>query len=85
MAAEYAQGNAMSLKRLQDDPNVELRRFPDEVLQLLKSMTRDVVKDLMAADPASAKIGKAYFDYLELAAENSRVTERAYLEARDQG
>ena len=85
MAAEYAQGNAISLKRLQDDPNVELRPFPDEVLRLLKSMTRDVVKELMASDPASAKIGKAYFDYLELAAENSRVTERVYLEARDQG
>jgi len=83
MAAEYAHGNAMSLKQLQDDPNVELRPFPAEVLALLQSVTRDVVAELMASDPASAKIGKAYFDYFELAAENSRISEKAYLNTRD--
>ena len=57
MAAEYAHGNAMSLKRLQQDPNVELRPFPDEVLALLQSLTREVLEELMASDPASAKIG----------------------------
>jgi TRAP-type mannitol/chloroaromatic compound transport system substrate-binding protein len=84
MAAEYAHGNALSLKSLQEDPTVELRAFPAEVLELLQSIMQDVVAELMAADPASAKIGKAYFDYLELAAENSRVSERAYLNMRGQ-
>jgi len=61
---------------------VELRRFPDEVLQLLKSMTRDVVDELMASDPASAKIGKAYYEYLEKAEVNTRISEAAYLRTR---
>ena len=84
MAAEYAHGNAVSLKRLQDDPNVELRPFPAEVLALLQSLTREVLEELMASDPASAKIGTAYLDYMALAAENSRISEQAYLVMRDQ-
>jgi TRAP-type mannitol/chloroaromatic compound transport system substrate-binding protein len=83
MAAEYAYGNAMSLKRLQEDPNIELRPFPNEVIELLQSLTKEVLDELMASDPASAKIGKAYFDYMALAAENSRISEKAYLNMRD--
>ena len=37
----------------------------------------------MSVDPASAKIGKAYFDFLEKASANSRLSELAYLRARD--
>ena len=83
MAAEYAYGNAMSLKRLQEDPNVELRPFPAEVIRLLQSLTKEVLEELMATDEASAKIGKAYFDYMALAAENSRISEKAYLNSRE--
>jgi len=83
MAAEYTHGNAMSLAQLEADPNVEFREFPDEVMRLLKSITEEVVAELMATDEASAKIGKAYFEFLEKAAANSRISEKAYLSARD--
>ena len=83
MAAEYTHGNAMSLAQLQADPNVEIRPFPDEVLRLLRSLSREVADELMANDPASAKIGKAYFEFLDKVAENSRLSEKAYLNARD--
>ena len=82
VAAEYTHGNAMSLEQLQQDPNVEMRPFPTEVLSLLKSITADVMAELMASDAASAKIGKAYFEFLEKAAANSRVSEQAYLATR---
>ena len=83
VAAEYTNGNAMSLEQLQQDPNVEIRPFPKEVLLLLKSITGEVVAELMANDPASAKIGKAYFEFLEKASANSRVSEQAYLATRN--
>jgi TRAP-type mannitol/chloroaromatic compound transport system substrate-binding protein len=83
MAAEYTHGNAMSLAQLQSDPNIEIRRFPDEVLRLLRSIAKEVVAELMANDPASAKVGKAYFDFLDKVAANSRLSEKAYLNARD--
>ncbi|MBT8090074.1 MAG: TRAP transporter substrate-binding protein [Gammaproteobacteria bacterium] len=82
MAAEYTNGNAMSLQQLKNDPNVELRRFPTAVIDLLRSIAQDVVEELMAADPAAAKIGKAYFEYLDVVAANSRIAEQAYLSTR---
>ncbi|NNC58343.1 MAG: TRAP transporter substrate-binding protein [Woeseiaceae bacterium] len=82
MAAEYTHGNATSLQQLKQDPKIDIRPFPPEVLGLLRSITRDVVDELMANDPAAAKIGKAYFDYLEIVAANSRIAEQAYLETR---
>ena len=53
------------------------------MLTLLKSIANEVVEELMASDPASAKIGKAYFEFLDKAAANSRNAEKAYLVARD--
>jgi len=83
VAAEYTHGNAQSLAQLQADPNVEIRPFPDEVMRLLKQITTEVVAELMSIDPAFAKIGKAYFEFLEKASANSRLSEKAYLHARD--
>jgi hypothetical protein len=50
---------------------------------LLRSITKEVVDELMVADPAAAKIGKAYFDYLAMVSENSRIAEQAYLDTRE--
>ena len=83
MAAEYTHGNAMSLAQLQADKNIEIRPFPDEVLRLLRSISREVVEELMASDPASARVGKTYFDFLDKAAATSRLAEKAFLNARD--
>ncbi|MDJ0709437.1 MAG: TRAP transporter substrate-binding protein [Woeseiaceae bacterium] len=82
MAAEYTHGNAMSLAQLKADPDIEIRSFPDEVVALLKSITEEVVAELMANDPAAEKIGRAYFEYLEKAAAYSDISERAYLTSR---
>jgi len=82
MAAEYAHGNAMSLAQLEADPNVDIRPFPDEVLALLKSIAREVIEELMANDPASAKIGKDYFEYLAKAAAASAISDAAYFRVR---
>ena len=83
MAAEYTHGNAMSLATLQADSNIEIRPFPTEVMAVLRSLAKEVIAELMANDPAADKIGTAYFEYLEKAAENSRISEAAYLQIRD--
>lgn len=83
MAAEYTHGNAISLAQLKADPNIEIRPFPEEVTRLLKSITAEVVAELMERDPASAKIGKAYFEFLEKASALSAISEGAYFAARE--
>ena len=82
MAAEYTNGNANSLQQLLDDPNVELRSFPDEVLQHLKAITAEVLAEMMETDPAMNRIGKAFYEYLEKMEPNSRISEQAYLDTR---
>ena len=83
MVAEYSHGNANSLQQVMDDPDIEVREFPAEVLQHLKEITREVVEEMMANDPASEKIGKAFYAYLEKQEPNSRVTDQAFLATRD--
>ncbi len=83
MMAEYTHGNALALQQLVDDPNVEVRPFPDDVLRLLKSHTQDIVAELSATDPAWKKIADSYYAFIEKSTENQRVTEWANLKTRD--
>ncbi|MCP4301107.1 MAG: TRAP transporter substrate-binding protein, partial [Gammaproteobacteria bacterium] len=83
MAAEYTNGNANSLIQVQNDPNIEIRAFPDEVLQHLKGIAREVVAELAETDPAVAKISKPYYEYLEKMEANTHITEKAYYDSRE--
>ena len=82
MTAEYTHGNALSLHLLMEDPNVEIRRFPKDVMQHLKSITDEVIADLVASDPAAAKIHASYSEFLRKSVDNQRITEQAFLETR---
>ena len=82
MAAEYTHGNVAALKQLIDDPKINVRPFPDEVLSVLKSHTRDIVNELSETDPAWKKIADSYYTFLEGSTENQRVTELANLNTR---
>ncbi|MDH3374551.1 MAG: TRAP transporter substrate-binding protein DctP [Gammaproteobacteria bacterium] len=83
MMAEFTHGNATALQQLINDANVEIRPFPDDVLRLLKSHTRDVVNELSAKDPAWKKIADSYYAFMERSTENQRVTEWANIKTRD--
>lgn len=83
MMAEYTHGNAMALHQLIEDPNVDVRPFPDDVLRLLKSHTQDIVDELSATDPAWKKIADSYYAFLDKSTDNQRVTEWANLKTRD--
>lgn len=82
MVAEYTHGNAFALKKLIDDPDIEVRRFPDDVLELFESITGDIVAEMIEGDPLAQRIADSYYAFLEVSRENQRVTEQAYLEAR---
>jgi TRAP-type mannitol/chloroaromatic compound transport system substrate-binding protein len=82
MVAEYTHGNAYAVQQLVDDPDVELRKFPQEVLDVLKSITDEIVAEWIAEDPAAKKIADSYYAFLEKSAYGQFVTEQAYLETR---
>ena len=83
MMAEYTHGNAVALRQLIDDPDVEVRPFPDDVLRLLKAITKEIVEELSAIDPAWEKIATSYYEYMEKSTMNQYVTEMANLKTRD--
>jgi len=82
MLAEYTHGNALALWQLNDDPTVEVRPFPEDVLRVLKGHTRDIVDELSASDPAWKKIADSYYEFMDKSTENQRVTEVANLATR---
>jgi len=82
MQAEYTHGNSVALQQLLDDPNVELRPFPDDVLQYLKSIAQEIVDEMVATDPAAAKIYASWSAFLQQSIPNQRITEQAFLETR---
>lgn len=82
MVAEYTHGNAYALQQLREDPSVELRPFPKEVLDKLKQITLEIVDEWVAKDPAAKKIADSYYAFLEKSEYAQVVTELAYLQAR---
>ncbi len=82
MAAEYTHGNVNSLQQLVDDPDVELRKFPDEVIEHLRGITDEVVAEMVENDPAVARIYESFSAFREKSALNQRISEQAFLETR---
>ncbi len=80
--AEYTHGNAYAMAQLAEDPNVEVRPFPDDVLRLLRDITLEIVDELSATDPMWKKIAASYYDFLDKVKESIRVTEQSYLNTR---
>jgi len=83
MQAEYTHGNALALQQLMNDPNVELRRLPDEVLDRFAELTVEVLEESAAADPAFAKVKNSFDEFRSLSIPNQRIGKAAFLATRD--
>jgi TRAP-type mannitol/chloroaromatic compound transport system substrate-binding protein len=82
VVADYVYNNAVALQQLMEDPEVEVRPYPDDVLALLKSITLEIVDEMSVNDPMAAKIQKSYYDFLDISTQNQRISEHAFLETR---
>ena len=82
MLAEYTHGNAQALQQLNDNPDVDVRPFPEDVLRLLKQHTLDIVEEMSAEDPMWKKIADSYYAFLERSTPNQFATEVANLNTR---
>ncbi len=83
MMAEYTWGNAVALKQMQADPNIEIRRLPDDVLVLLRRLSKEAIQELVARDKWAARIEASYREFQELSEPNQRISELAYMNARE--
>lgn len=83
MLDEFTARNNAALKQLIEEHNVQLRRFPDEVLAKLRDSSQAILLEGAERDPMSAKIHASFTRFLENVTAYHRISEQAVLDARD--
>ena len=82
MLAEYTARNNLALDTLVNKHKVDLRRFPDDVLDTLRKLSDEVVAEVGAKDEISKKVFESYRHFRDQAKAWHDISERAYLNAR---
>jgi TRAP-type mannitol/chloroaromatic compound transport system substrate-binding protein len=81
--AEYTWGNAVALEQMKQDPNIEIRRLPDDVLELLQRLSREAMEELAANDEWAERILASYDAFQKISEPNQRISELAFMNARE--
>ena len=84
MLAEYTSRNNDALTTLVEKHNVQLKRFPDDVLNKLRTLSDEVVAELANKDAFSKKVYESYSNYRSKVMAWHEYSERAYLNIRSQ-
>ncbi len=85
MLAEFTARNAVALRTLIDDHEVELSRLPDTVIETLRDKTREVVTDIASKDAVSESVYAAYRKFARQVIDWTKVSDFAYLQDREAG
>lgn len=82
MLAEYTARNNDALRVLVDEHKVDLRQFPDAVMQRLRKLSDEVVRELAEKDPLSGQVFASFDEFRRKVTAWDDVSERAYLNLR---
>ncbi|WP_415886340.1 TRAP transporter substrate-binding protein [Neptuniibacter sp. QD37_6] len=83
MLAELTAKNHRALEVLLKVHKVELRPFPDEVLEQLRVASHEVIQQELEKDPRAVKIYESFENFRQQAMAWHDVSERAYMLARE--
>jgi TRAP-type mannitol/chloroaromatic compound transport system substrate-binding protein len=83
MLAEYTARNQAALETLVREHDVQLKRFPDDVLMRLKQLSDQVIGEIAERDPVARKIYESQLAFQKQVAKWHDVSELAYYQARD--
>ncbi len=84
MLAEYTARNPAALQSLINDHGVDLRRFPDDVIAKLRTLSNEVVAEIAEKDAFSRQVYSSYEKFLTQSKAWSAISELSYLKARDE-
>jgi TRAP-type mannitol/chloroaromatic compound transport system substrate-binding protein len=79
MLSEMEQKNLSALAELKQRKDIQIHRFPDDVLQKLKTLTDETLRDEAAKDPKFKHIYDAYQSFRKQNDAWSDISENAYL------
>lgn len=82
MLAEYVARNQIALRELVEEEGVELKAFPDEVLDFLKEKSVEVVNELAAKNEDVARVYKSYKAFQDGVREWHAISEEKFYRAR---
>lgn len=80
--AQFTHYNALALKTLVDEHDVELRRFPDEVVEAFAAAAREVLREAADTNAFTARVFDSYRASLQRSMDYMRITEEAYMRLR---
>jgi TRAP-type mannitol/chloroaromatic compound transport system substrate-binding protein len=83
MLAEFTYHNALALKTLREEHDVEMRAFPDEVMAALEDITWDYFAEQAASDDLFRRCFESYRAYYELVTPYSRLAEQHLMNLRN--
>lgn len=82
MASAYVANNYSKLQSLINEHDVQLRRFPNDVMAKLQEISSEVVAEIAETDELSGRIYRSYTEFLAGVSEWHELSERAYYQVR---
>ena len=82
MASEFTARNQAALDTLVNEHGVELRAFPEPVLDALKGYSREVLEEVAAQSELAARVHDSYTDFMRSARKWTARSEQIYLNSR---
>ena len=82
MLSDYVAANNKSLEALIEQHGVQLRAFPEEVLEVFKGHAEAVIQELGESSPLAEKIYRSYREFAKKTNSWLKISELSYLQAR---
>jgi TRAP-type mannitol/chloroaromatic compound transport system substrate-binding protein len=79
---EYTARNNAALMELVTQHGVQLKKFPDDVLNQLQVISEQVVAEVAEKDPASQKVYDSFKAFRDQVVQYHEISEKAYINAR---
>ena len=81
MLSDYTAKNNLALQFLKSK-NIEILKFPDEVLVKLKSISKEILKEISQTDSITKEIYDSYISFNDAVAPWTKISDKAYLDVK---
>jgi TRAP-type mannitol/chloroaromatic compound transport system substrate-binding protein len=76
--AEFDHQNAIHLQKMVEEEGVQLRAFPQDVLEVLRQHTAEAIEETIGSDPLSLRVMDSYRAYMKASAAFLKITEQQF-------
>ena len=80
--SDFTYNNGIALKTLIDEHGVEIRRFPDEVLQRLDTISTELAEEMAGENEVMGRIYTSFKAYTEIVRPWTEISDKAILDMR---